>query len=150
MGIKSKIEKRLVTLYENGMISTQKQVDDYITSYFDGVADVDSIPQEELRKMMEQVKEQFRCAFYRPFYFTFGSSKQFPFQNGYIVLYEEDIRAAARKFKSLYPNLYEPDLLNCSDYYSLEKWKEITQKFYKDEAPLKVIGKGGYFYEYSR
>lgn len=150
MKINNKIEKRLVALYENGMISTQKQVDDYITSYFDGVADVDSIPQEELRKMMEQVKEQFRCAFCRPFYFTFGSSKQFPFQNGYIVLYEEDIRAAARKFKSLYPNPYEPDLLICSNYYSLEKWKEITQEFYKDEAPLKVIGKAGYFYEYSR
>lgn len=150
MKFNNKIEKRLVALYENSMISTQKQVDDYITNYFDGVADSGSIPQEELRKMMEQVREQFRCAFCRPFYFTFGSSKQFPFQSGYIVLYAEDIKAAARKFQSLYPNPYEPDVLNCSDYYSLEKWIEITQEFYKDEAPLKVIGKGGFFYEYSR
>lgn len=148
--MESKLEKRLVSLFEQGIINTQKQVDDYIAIYFDGMADAGSIPQAELQKTIKLVKEQFRCAFCRPFYFTFGSSKQFPFQNGYIVLYAEDIRAAARKFKSLYPNPYEPDILICSDYYSFEKWKEITQECYKDEAPLKVIGKGGYFYEYSR
>lgn len=150
MGIKSKIKKRLVALYENGMISTQKQVDDYITCYFDGVADSASIPQAELQKVQTQVREQFGSAFCRPFYFTFGSSKQFPFQSGYIVLYAEDIKAAARTFKSLYPNPLEPDVLNCADYYSQEEWIKVTQKFYKDEAPLKVIGKGGYFYEYNR
>lgn len=148
--MESKLEKRLVSLFEQGMISTQKQVDDYIAIYFDGVADAGSIPQAELQKTIKLVKEQFRCAFCRPFYFTFGSAKQFPFHCGYIVLYAEDIRAAARVFKSLYPNPSEPEVLNCSDYYSQEEWTRITQECYKDEAPLKVIGEGGYFYEYSR
>lgn len=150
MEIKKSIERRLVALYENDIISTQKQVDDYIASYFAGVADTGSIPQAELQKILAQVKEQFRCAFCRPFYFTFGSSGKFPFQCGYIILYAEDIRAAARMFKELYPNPSEPDILNCSDYYSQESWIKHVQEYYKDNAPVKVIGKGGYFYEYSR
>lgn len=74
------------------------------------------------------------------FYFTFGSSEDFPYQNGYLIVKAETIREAAYKFMMQYPNRDGSDCLNCSDYYDQRRWDEITKAgYYKDEEPKEII-----------
>ena len=71
------------------------------------------------------------------FYFTFGTSEDFPFQNGYIIIYATDISIANQEFNRLYPNEKNPDLLNCSEVYSKEDWNKL--ELFKGKEPLAEI-----------
>lgn len=150
MRIKEKFEKRINALFQEGAISTQQQLDDYIRSYFDGVKDAGICDDAELVKMYEQVNEMCSHAFMQPFYFTFGSWEKFPFQNGFLILYAENFRQAAVKFMELYPHPEGEDIVNCSDYYSQKQWDNILTRCYQNVEPFKVIGKVGYFYDERR
>lgn len=48
--------------------------------------------------------------------FTFGSSKQFPFQMGYVSIIAPSVKEAIAEFRRHYPDRHE-NCLNCSDYY---------------------------------
>lgn len=71
------------------------------------------------------------------FYFTFGSSSAFPYQNGYLVIEADNLKDAAACFKEHYPNK-SPDVLNCSDYYTELQWEKV-QEYYQGEAPKEVL-----------
>ena len=57
-----------------------------------------------------------------PYYFTFDSAEQFPYQNGYLIIYAQDHHSAFQIFRSKYPDR-EPGCLNCSDYYDGKAWE---------------------------
>lgn len=63
----------------------------------------------------------------QPFYFTFGSSEEFPYQGGYLVVKAFDMRDAFQKFRDRYPDK-TPDTLNCAFYYSEEEWEKAGMK----------------------
>ena len=74
------------------------------------------------------------------FYFTFGTWKGYPFQDGYIIVKAKDIREAARKFMAKYPNRRDETVLNCSDYYSETQWARIlADGCYVDREPLAIM-----------
>lgn len=74
------------------------------------------------------------------FYFTFGSSSQFPYQSCYMIVRAYDINAAARKFQMKYPNRYDSDVLNCADYYNQKRWDEIIAAgYYANEKPVEIL-----------
>lgn len=73
----------------------------------------------------------------KPYYFTFGSSEQFPYQNGYLIIYAHDHHNAFQIFRTQYPDR-EPGCLNCSDYYDGKAW-EMTKAYYKDREPFEVL-----------
>lgn len=58
------------------------------------------------------------------FYYTFGSSPQFPYQNGYIIIEAESFEQADNLFKALFPNPINPHLLNCAFRYSELHWQK--------------------------
>ncbi len=49
--------------------------------------------------------------------FSFGTSEQFPFQGGYIIINASNKIAAVEEFRRLYPDIH-PGILNCSDVYT--------------------------------
>ena len=49
--------------------------------------------------------------------FSFGTSEQFPFQGGYIIINAPNKIAAVEEFRRLYPDVH-PGILNCSDVYT--------------------------------
>lgn len=77
------------------------------------------------------------------FYFTFGSSRQFPYQNTYLVVAASDYRDAVQEFRKKYPDI-TPACMNCSDCYSDEEWKEAG-KYYLNQKPAEVVWTGTCF-----
>jgi len=74
------------------------------------------------------------------FYFTFGSDKRFPFQNGFLVVEADGLKSAISCFKEHYPNRPGSDALNCSDYYTEDQWNSILKEgFYQGELPKTVL-----------
>ena len=59
----------------------------------------------------------------QPFYFTFGSDKDFPYQNGYIVIFAGCQSAAIKEFRRKYPDRHT-HCINCSFVYTEDKWKQ--------------------------
>lgn len=57
------------------------------------------------------------CIYMAEFYFTFGSSKQFPYHGGWVKVMADNIYDAREKFKAHYPNR-TPGSLNCADNYN--------------------------------
>lgn len=51
------------------------------------------------------------------YYFTYGTSEDFPFQRGWTEVVAPDLSAACSLFRMIHPDLYE-HTLNCSDVYS--------------------------------
>ena len=72
------------------------------------------------------------------YYFTFGSSKQFPFQNGYIIVEANDIKQAIALFRAYYPDRNE-QIVNCSDFYSEDEWNEHVKTYYASRKPKAII-----------
>ena len=70
-------------------------------------------------------------------YFTFGSSKLFPYQNGYMVALGEDIADAIETFREKYPDR-SCGCVNCSSIYDETEWERM-KKYYKDEEPKEVL-----------
>lgn len=66
----------------------------------------------------------------KKFYFTYGTSKSYPFRGGWTLIYAPNISAAAQIFKAYHPCLGESNLLNCCDYYTAEYFEKSSM--YKD------------------
>ena len=58
------------------------------------------------------------------FYFTFGSSPTFPFENGWIIINADCKNDACKYFMNLYPNPRNPDIINCAFIYSEDEFKD--------------------------
>lgn len=72
------------------------------------------------------------------YYFTFGSSKEFPFQNGYITVEGLSHRDIIRTFRASYPDRTD-NVLNCADYYTEAQWDKFAGAYYKDDAPFEEL-----------
>ena len=72
-------------------------------------------------------------------YFTFGSDKNYPFQNGYLIVKAESIHQAIDLFKVKYPNRKDSGCVNCSFYYSQEQWDNECLKFYENQKPFEIL-----------
>lgn len=57
------------------------------------------------------------------YYFTFGTSKQFPFCGGWVEVIAPDRKSAVRTFRSKYPDVNE-GIVNCSDIYTAGQFSE--------------------------
>lgn len=55
------------------------------------------------------------------FYFTFGSSSQFPLQNGYVKVIAEDLDLAITKFRKRFPDKTQ-GTVNCASWCTEEEW----------------------------
>ena len=124
-----------------GEIATKEQLELFVTGYLQGIYDQQNEEWCRMNKKdAEVVKEWMKNYFIKPFYFTFGSYKGFPFQNGYIIVKAETIREAAYKFMQAYPNERDEDTVNCSDYYSQEDWNGILARgYYVNQEPLAIM-----------
>ena len=67
------------------------------------------------------------------FYYTFGTSKTFPFQKGWVQVQAEDREQADQLFRSKYPDNF-PGYVNCAFVYQEDEFKEI-KKQYENEEP---------------
>lgn len=68
-----------------------------------------------------------------PFYFTFGSDKGFPYQNGYVLVYAQSLTGAIKRFRDRFPDRHK-NCLNCSFWYTEERWKQ-TEMSRSDRFP---------------
>lgn len=57
----------------------------------------------------------------RKYYFTFGTSEQFPFCGGWVEVIAPDRSAAVKTFRSKYPDIHK-GIVNCSDIYTEEEF----------------------------
>lgn len=62
------------------------------------------------------------------FYFTFGSWKGFPFQNGYILVRALDEADAVATFRQHYPDVHQ-NTVNCSFIYSEQEWQMSNNSY---------------------
>lgn len=66
------------------------------------------------------------------FYFTFGSSPSFPFQEGYIIIKATTRDEAVDRFRHDYPDKNN-SCVNCSFIYDETEWKEGNiGRYYKE------------------
>lgn len=72
------------------------------------------------------------------YYFTFGSSKNFPYQNGYMVVMAEYLHEALNAFRNKYPGT-DQTTINCSDYYDESEWENITKTYYSNQEPKEIL-----------
>ena len=75
-----------------------------------------------------------------PYYFTFGSSRSFPYQNTYIVIMAADFGDAVRAFRDKFPDIHE-NCLNCSFWYDKKAWEKSGKSVYDGIPPAEVIWK---------
>lgn len=59
------------------------------------------------------------------FYFTFATSPNFSYKNGYLIVKANSAIEAIRKFRAKYHDI-EDNYINCSFYYTEEEWNTIT------------------------
>lgn len=71
--------------------------------------------------------ERYSCET-NPFFFTFGSSNTFPYQNGYVKVIGESRDDAVAKFRKIYPDINE-NTVNCAFIYTQEEWLELLVKY---------------------
>lgn len=69
----------------------------------------------------------------KKYYFTFGESERYPYQNTYIVIVADDFKDALHGFWEKYPGF-----LNCSNCYDEVQWKSV-RKCYVGQRPAEVI-----------
>mgnify|MGYP000894744336 FL=1 len=87
--------------------------------------------------------DQYHCKFaiiskkslLKTYFFTFGSSEQFPFQCGWVEVLAPNMVAAQQIFRIYYPDIVDyPDrtegVLNCANYYTEDEFKKT--KMYKE------------------
>ncbi len=72
-----------------------------------------------------------------PWYFTFGSSKKFPYQNTYLIVMASSETEALLKFSKKHPNPAR-GLVNCAFWYS-RKWWDMNPQ-YEGTDPAEIIG----------
>lgn len=59
----------------------------------------------------------------KKYYFTYGTSEQYPFRGGWTLVYAPDINAATMVFRAYHPDVTE-GILNCADYYPAEHFEK--------------------------
>ena len=59
------------------------------------------------------------------FYFTYGTSRQFPYCGGWTEVEAKSEREAICAFRAYHPD-QSPHCLNCSDYYTEERFKRTS------------------------
>lgn len=57
------------------------------------------------------------------FYFTFGTSEQFPFRGGWVEVVAPNYKTAVMVFRSKYPDVNE-GIVNCSDIYTAAQFSK--------------------------
>lgn len=59
------------------------------------------------------------------FYFTYGNSPDYPFQDGWTLIFAPNMKAAQQIFKAYHPNKegWEGSL-NCADFYTEAQFRE--------------------------
>ena len=72
------------------------------------------------------------------YFFTFGSSDKFPFNNGYLIVKAENIRQAVSLFRVYFPDKTD-GVINCSDYYTETDWENDVKKYYMGCVPKAII-----------
>ena len=72
------------------------------------------------------------------YFFTFGSSDKFPFNNGYLIVKAENIRQAVSLFRAYFPDRTD-GVVNCSDYYTETCWENDVKKYYMGSKPKAII-----------
>lgn len=55
----------------------------------------------------------------KKWYFTFGSSPTFPYQDTYVIVHAETENAAIEKFRERFPDVRK-NIVNCAFWYSEE------------------------------
>ena len=55
------------------------------------------------------------------YYFTFGSNKGFPYQNGYVIVIANSLGEAIEKFRKKFPDRNK-NIVNCAFWYTQEHW----------------------------
>ena len=72
------------------------------------------------------------------FYYTFGTSPSFPFNEGYVIVKGFSREDTAARFMKEYPDEH-PDTINCSFIYDEKEWKKDIEKWYKNQKPCAVL-----------
>jgi len=68
----------------------------------------------------------------KEYYFTFGTSEQFPFKKGFVVVIADNKNRAVEIFNAHYPPVHK-DIINCAFVYDEEAFKETNMfKEYSD------------------
>lgn len=57
------------------------------------------------------------------FYFTFGTSEQFPYYGGWVEVLAPDYHTAVATFRAKYPDIHE-GIVNCSDIYTSAQFEK--------------------------
>lgn len=74
------------------------------------------------------------------FYFTFGNSKNFPYQNTYLVVIARNKSDACKEFRMKYPDRdANKPCLNCSGICDEQTWYKYISKYYTDKEPADII-----------
>ena len=60
-------------------------------------------------------------------YFSFGSDRQFPYKDTYLVVYGNDYKDCVEKFRKHYPDRM-PNILNCAFAYAKSAWEAMAAK----------------------
>lgn len=58
-------------------------------------------------------------------FYTFGIDHRFPFCGGWVEVEAPSVKDAHAVFRAHYPDR-EPGILNCSDYYTEEQFKDLN------------------------
>lgn len=72
------------------------------------------------------------------FYFTFGSSSRFPYNNTYLIVIAINVLEAIEKFRNKYPDV-DKDIANFSFVYDEKEWKENNMDKYYHKGEAEVI-----------
>jgi len=59
------------------------------------------------------------------YYYTFGSDKMFPFQNGWIVIKADSWKSAHEIFMKHFPCRNGGNTLNCAFFYDEKQWENL-------------------------
>lgn len=71
------------------------------------------------------------------YYFTFGSSPLYPYQDGYLTITADNEAQARLAFGYRYPNRADGNGLNFAFVYDSEKWENNCKKYYPNQLPIK-------------
>lgn len=130
----NKSVERLNTLQKP---KTRKELESYVHGYVIGISGVF----EEEVNIPKDVKQWMEYYFLEAFYFTFGSSEDFPYQNAYLIVMSENLETAIDTFNRNYPPRREEEkTINCSFYYKQEEWDAVKKNgFFTMQAPVEII-----------
>lgn len=58
------------------------------------------------------------------YYYSFGSSPEFPYQNGWVEVHADSWDEADEKFRTRFPDKHK-GILNCAFFYDEDTWTEM-------------------------